>query len=308
MHDSPLRVWLNEHDIDLEEAAKICRKKKCDGAYYTLLENDFTLPTMALNVARALNIPPEDAKPMGRAIDKKAWESKAGVEPLDKLNYCKTWYKRIESRNDSMLRPEKVYMNVVEYRRILTERGINYDVFSDEHNRLYRLCRTLSGRHDTRVNHIKDMADLLGVPSERLLTEYATIEQQERVFRTHIEPVQDGIPPDKRMSPWGMVDCEKLDRLIETCGKRPSEIAERFAVLTSGISGRSKNAVRRSYYHALNEAHDHPFQNGWEKLERLAAAIGCKPEDFATRYTHGEFLERRREQARKAMERRYGKD
>ena len=301
MHDSYLRVWLEENNIGINKAAEVCRKKKCIKAFYTLLEHDFTLPTMAITVCKALGVPPDIAKPMGRAIDQASWESKKGLEPLDPLDYDQKWYKKIGKHELPQPYPGRVYLDVTKYRQILSNKGINYETFTDKYLPLYRLCRTLTSRHDTRVQHIKEMASILGVDVEEILTDIPTIAEQEHASHIYVKRVKDGIPLTQKPSAFGKVDFEKLWKLYQECPLDGREMTHRYATLL-GHQGNAKNWKNRNVFKAAvieTKAHD---MNGWEKIQRIEAVIGCKPEDFATRYTYIEYMEFRRAALRKSKE------
>ena len=52
---TPLEDWLASRRISIREARAICAKKHCASAFDTLICHPYTLPKLALAVARALS-------------------------------------------------------------------------------------------------------------------------------------------------------------------------------------------------------------------------------------------------------------
>lgn len=287
MHDTPLYVWLHENSIPVDRAREICKAKRCYGAFKTLMNHDFTLPVMALAVAKALDIPMDRAAPMGMFINQKDWERHEGVAQLDVLNYNPRWYMALKSGSNVQMQGAKCYMDVLVYRTLLSDRGIDYEEFTREHSPLYHKCRSFTMVPEARVHYIGEMAKLLDVPVETLLTNIPTINDQMKARHLYPRRITDGKTLSERVSGWGKCNYELVMRAIRNSGMSIDEISNRFAELgNTNVSVQWKR--RNTFKTAIREkcSQDHCK---WPSLERIAKAIGCEPEAFARRYSEEEW-------------------
>jgi hypothetical protein len=284
---TPLEAWLKANGITEKEAYAKCRKRKCDGAYKTLMVHPFTLPLLAYNVARALHIPAQDAAPMGKPLDAAAWKRKGGLEPLDKINFDPLWYERLNHKYADAETP--VWLNVINMRTILGNRGINWQEWCREHRPLYQGCRSYSLNPAVRHDNIVKMAELLEVEPAVLLTNIPTIAEQQATYHPgYQKPITDGIPDSDQWTDYCLVNVPEVwRRYNEMSREQFTAVAMHYSELL-GRHEKQEFRARNSLTGVLRN-----FEEGkksqWHTIVRLATAFGCEPEDLAHRMTRGEW-------------------
>jgi hypothetical protein len=280
---TPLEDWLASRRISIREARAICAKKHCASAFDTLICHPYTLPKLALAVARALRIPAEAAAPMGRPLDGKAWKGVAGLAPLDRINADPNWHRYLRSGESADDPP--CWLDVVNLRQLLGDRGINWVQWQEDNSHIFSRCRNFSLAPDTRLKHIGALAELLGVPVESLLTNIPTIAAQQLDHHVdHVLPVTDAVPADARMTNYCQIDCDAIVRIAAENGISWAEAGRR----RSTGRPRTEAGFRNAFRNDLNSAQRSEI-SCWATARRFAAAVGCEPEDIAHRLTALEY-------------------
>lgn len=293
---TPLEQWLDKTGISIADARAICKKKGCETYFDTLMNHPFTLPKMAFDVSNALGIPPDKAAKLGKPIDADSWRHKSGLEVLDPINSDTKWYERLRVKEEKkVVRGEGTWLDVVAFRKILGDRGINYAEWVADHRDLYNRCRTFAGKTETRVKNIRDLASLLGVDPESILTNIATINDQQNAAHISFQhPVTNGMTANQRMSDWCKINVDRIYSIVEEKKLTYEDIAERMRQFLKKETSTGK--IRERFRYGLHEIAGNEY-NKWVTAERYAHAIDCKPDEIAHRYTTGEWqdiLDRKR--------------
>lgn len=288
---TPLQEWLARKGIDPDEARQKCAKRgeKALGGFTTLMQHDYTLPRLALAVARALGIPARDARPMGRPLDPTRWKkisdlSKPYPEDIDPEWYLRLKEKEAEKKQKQDLIQGRTWLNVMEFRRILTARGINWEDWVKEHQALYQGARSFSAVPETRKRHVQEVAELLEVDPEQLLTHIAMIADQRIAYGGYgTKPVTDGQARGDPMSLKCRIDADRIQAIMRANGVTEAEAGRRYAESNGGME-RTEAGYANAFRYWLRGVRS-AVHSQWATAEHFAAAIGCEPEDIAVRLT-----------------------
>ena len=301
---TPLEAWLKDRGMTIAEAKERCRKYemthpqrrgRCLGGLSTLMQHPFTMPNMAYDVACALRIPAKVAAPMGKPLDPERWKNIQELSKPDPIDLDTEWWKRLgKAANDD--EPDGVYLNVMAFRRILSERGVDWYEFEHQHETLYKACRSFAVRAGTRKEHIKELADIMGVDVHELLTDISRIQDQQMAFGTSGTQInRTGMPKSGTYKECGRADPDKIRAVMRRNGITSMEAGKRYAEITHAME-RTDMGYSNSWTQRLRDMPRADF-NSWTTISTIAKAIQCEPEEIAMRLSAQELADIRRKQS-----------
>jgi hypothetical protein len=298
MTETPLESWLKAHDIPVEKAAGICRRRHCIGGFRTLMQHPFTLPKLAYEVALALGIPAKDAAKMGKYIDKADWDRHGGVERLDTINHDPKWVERIGGEEHG---EAPIWLDIVAVRNILAGRGVDWYAWEKEHKKLYARCRSFCSQTKYRLKAIHELAALIDVPVEKILTNQARVHDRQREhFWTYLSTYNH----EDQLSMWCKIDGDKVKKMLDEQPKTLHEQAELYCTTFPGGTQSPKKQVDTFRSAVANLGYRYKTISSWQTAQKFAHVLGCDPEDICHRYTKGEHRHMAMKSALDAQERR----
>lgn len=246
-----MQAFLKERRLTTAKAAEICGISR---ATMEIVARGYpTLPCLALQIARGLGLTREEAKPLGKPLESKAW-GKDGLPMPEPIDMDPLWYNSLPVRGKRSRSVTELYSSYVDTRAVL-ERLIELDRDVESLGRVLKSTslRSVNDRErETRIRYIKALAHDLDVSPE----EISAISKPERMRIIRFE-----------------MDVERLHQLMRRPGFRAHDLAAKMYRGKNGMSEFWRQLKRIESGEAITV----------EKAVRWADALGVELETLGSR-------------------------